>query len=413
MNSTSNVDPRYKRVLTLKDLILLGLSMTIGSGIFVLIDDVAKYSKNLMWFSMLISGFMSLLTALGYGELASIFKNNTGEYDYIKSITNDKTANGMGFCILVSDIFILSTIALGLGNYVSKITGENHVILIAIMAIIILNILNYCGIRTAANVSNYALYVKLTVILLVIIVSFMTHSPAENLTNFTNADSYGLCMASIIGLFAYLGFNNMTNFTEETINPGITIGKSITYTVIIVTIIYTLISIASLYAMSSSEISQSTTPLALITGKLFGPCGFIFFIVLAIISFIDTILVTCVSESRYIHAFLSSIFPQYGKYDMDEKHKTPFLSIILLTIMSSLIIYLFKNIGTTAIYGDLLILTIFVVVNFIVIILRYKKPDEPRQFKVPWNIGKIPVPTVIAIITGLYAIYQYVHHILT
>lgn len=409
MNPTT-IDTRYERVLDTKDLVLLGLSMTIGSGIFVLIDDVAKYSKNLVWLSMLLAGIMSLLTALSYGELSSMFKNNMGEADYIRAVSNDKTANVMGICILISDVFILSTIALGLGNYMTKII-EISTPLLAITSIVIINYLNYQGIRTSTNVSNVMLYIKLAVILVIIVISLTMNTPKENLFNTKNIDSCALSTASLIGLFAYLGFNNMTNFSEETINPAVTIGKSITYTIIIVTIIYTLIAFASLFVMNSTELSQTTTPLAMVMGKLFGFYGFVFFIILAIVSLIDTLLVSSVSESRYIHAILSKMSPQYKNYDMDKTHRTPYLSIIILVILSSLVICCFKNIGVTAIYGDLLIMSIFVIVNIIVIILRYQKPNEPRQFKIPFNIGRVPIPSVIAIVLGLYAICQYIIHI--
>lgn len=403
------VDTRYNRVLTAKDLTLLGLSMTVGSGIFVLIDDVAKNGKNLMWLSMLLAGIISLLTALGYGELASMFKNNMGESDYIRSVSNDKVANIMGIIILISDIFIISTVALGLGQYISTVIPSN-VILTALVSIIILNYLNYKGIKTATNVSNMALYIKLAVICLIIITSVSSGQPKENIINTKGITSNGLCTGSLIALFAYLGFNNLTNFSEETINPAVNIGKSITYTMIIVTIIYTVLLISAMFVMTSSELSHSTTPLASLFGKLFGSYGYAFFIVLAIVSLLDTLLVTSVSESRYIHAILSHIYPTYGKYDMDSTHQTPYMSIILLCLLSICIIFFFKKIGSTAIFGDLLILIVFVVVNIIVIILRFTKPDETRKFKVPFNLGKIPIPSVIAIIGGLYAIY---HHLRT
>jgi len=407
----SSPDVRYKRVLTTKDLILLGLSMTIGSGIFVLIDDVAKYSKNLVWLSFILAGFVGLLTAMGYGELSSIFANNMGEVDYIRSVTNNKTANIMGICILVSDIFIISTIALGLGNYLSKIIKINVKIL-AIMSLIVLNYLNYRSIRLSVNVSNTMLYIKLFVLFVIVVLCFMNYSPTEPFFSAQNVDSYGLSTASIIALFAYLGFNNMTNFSEETIDPAVSIGKAMTYTILIVTIIYTLIAFASLFVSNSMELSQTTTPLALISGKLFGSYGYLLFILIAIISLSDTLLVSSVSESRYMHSFFSNMDENYGRVDMDTSYKTPYLSIIILIIMSIILISIFKNIGTTAIYGDVLILIIFTVVNITVITLRYTYPEIERKYRIPFNVGKLPIPSVVAIILCLYAIYKYIGYVL-
>jgi APA family basic amino acid/polyamine antiporter len=200
----------------------------------------------------------------------------------------------------------------------------------------------------------------------------------------------------------------MTNFTEETINPEVTIGKSITYTVMIVTVIYTLIGFASLFVINSGDLAKTATPLATITGKMFGSYGYFLFILLAILSLFDTLLVTSVSESRYMHSFFSHMVPSFKNHDMDKTHKTPYISIILLVLLSAVVIYIFKNIGTTAICGDLLILSIFIIVNVIVIVLRYKRPDEPRKYRVPFNIGKVPIPSVLAIIMGIYVMYQHV-----
>lgn len=403
----SEIDTRYDRALDLKDLILLGLSMTIGSGIFVLTDDVAKNSKNLVWLSVFFAGIMSLLTAFSYAELASIFKNNEGEYGYVKAVSNKKVANIMGYVILISDIFILSTISIGMGHYVSKLIGcSPH--MIAITVLISLNIINYLGITMTKNVSNVAMYLKLLIIAGIILMSFTNNKPTENLLSTENVGITGFSTASIIALFMYLGFNNITNFAEESHKPATDIPKALVYTVAIVTIIYTLFTIASLFVVSSDELSQTTTPIATITGRLFGSGGFYLLVILTIISLLDTMLVTCVSETRYMHAFISQNHPQYGKSDMDSEHKTPYLSIILLTVLSILIIYVFKDIEKTAICGDLLILTVFIIVNIIVIVLRYKNPDEPREFKIPLNLGKIPITAVIAVILGVYVIYHYV-----
>lgn len=407
VGTNTPIDSRYKRVLSLRDLVLLGLSMTIGSGIFVLIDDVAKYSHNWLWLSMFLAGLMSLLTAMSYGELASLFPNNLGEYGYIKQVSDPITAKLAGIVVLVSDVFIIATVALGLGQHLSQIIGTN-VMTTAIALIVILNYLNFKGIQTASQVSNQALYLKLSIIGLIIVSCFVTGSPQEPLFQTQKLTTSGLSTASIIAIFAYLGFNNMTNLAEETINPTQTVGQSMVITVGLVTVIYTLLTLASMFVITSTDLSQSVTPLATITERLFGSHGFTLCLILAIVSLMDTLLVSSVSESRYIHGYLSQVSPSFGQADMNPNTRTPYLSIVVLVILTSVVIYMFKNIGVTAVCGDLLIMVIFIVVNLIVIILRYRQPDLPRPFKVPLNWGSLPLPSVMAIIIGLYAIYQLI-----
>lgn len=415
-----DIDPRYKRVLNTSKLTLLGLSMTIGSGIFVLIDDVAKHGKNFMWLGMLLAGVMCILTGLGYGELSSIFNNNLGEYGYIKSVTNETFGSLVGYILLLSDVFIIATVSLGLGNYVSKLVNINSIDLInkstsptiiAIIAIIALNIINYLGIQVSTSASNVALFVKIVLLIMIIVISINGNTRQENPLDITQFDINGISTASIIALFAYLGFNNLTNFAEETVNPEKSIGQSITNTLIIVTILYTLLLISSQFIVSSSDLSHSNTPLATITGKIFGSYGFVFCIILGIISLLDTILVSSMSESRYIHAFLSRKSDTYKELDMDHTTKTPYISIIVLSLLAIVIIIIFGNISNTAIFGDLIILSVFIMINIVVIALRIKQPELDRKFKVPFNINNIPIPSILGIIFGLYAIYYYVKHI--
>jgi len=381
--------------------------MTIGSGIFVLIDVMASHSHQLMWLSVLAAGVVSLMTSFSYGELAGMFQNNMGEADYIRSVTNDLWANVSGICILISDIFILATISLGLGHYLSVPTQISPVIS-AIISVIVLNYLNYRGLRLSANISQCALFLKLGAILLIIICGLINHHPQESLLSTNNVTASSFSAASIIGLFAYIGFNNMTNFTEETQKPEVTMGRAITTTVASVTVIYTLLAISALCIMTTIQLSRSTTPMATIFGQLFGSYGYVFLIGLAIISLLDTLLVSSVSESRYMHSFLSKLSPWYGQQDMDPQTRTPYWTIILLTFLTVVVIILFQQIGTIAVFGDLLILAIFVVVNIVTIILRIRHPETPRPFKVPFNIGRIPIPSVIGALLGIYGIYHYV-----
>lgn len=401
-----NADSRYRRVLNYSELVYLGLSLTIGSGIFVLIDNVAKYGGTLAWFSMLIAGIISLLTAFSYGELASMFHNNLAEYGYIATVTNQSLAKIVGLIILISDVFILSTIALGLGNYLSVIIPLSPVVL-AIIMVILLNYLNYCGISTSTQVNHFSLIIKLGALGFIFIVSLFRKSCQDQLTETKNVSGHGLMNGAVIGLFAYLGFNSLVNFSEESIDPHQSMSHAIITTVILVTIIYVLLTISFQCVLGSKATSQTNTPIATLSQKLFGNGGQWLFILLAIVSLTDTLLVTSVSESRYIHAYTANINQTWGQIDMHPINQTPYLSVIGLTIITALMIYGLQQIEITSIYSDLIMLIVFTVINLIVIILRYTMPKHPRPFQIPLNIGRFPLIPAFGFLIGLYIIYNY------
>lgn len=404
----SQITKGYKRILNLPDLVFLGLSMTIGAGIFVLLNNVAGHAKQLSWVAILLAGIICLLTAMSYAELSSIFRNNEAEYGYIKSVTNDTVANISGVLILVADVFIMATVTLGLSYYIGTIVKINPVI-IAIPIVLFINYLNYRGIRTSKNVSRVLLYMKIFILLAIIFLGFMFFRgvSGESLVNTEGVNQHEMFIAAIIGLFAFLGFNNLINLSEETINPGINIPKSLLYTLLISIVLYTLFTVSSLMILGSKGLSGTEVPLAAITNKLFGSYGKYFFVVLAIVALFDTLLVTNVSESRYVNAVFSNMSKKFGAKDMS-KYGTPYISIGILVVLTIIFILVAKNMEKLAIWGDSLILVIFIVVNVIVIVLRYRVPDEERKFKMPLNVGRFPVTAGLAILISVYGLYVYV-----
>jgi APA family basic amino acid/polyamine antiporter len=200
----------------------------------------------------------------------------------------------------------------------------------------------------------------------------------------------------------------LINLTEESINPRHDLPVAIITTVAIITIIYTLVTIVALSTLGSKTLSHTTIPLADLSQKLFGKYGQIIFKSLAVVSLADTILMTSVAESRSIHSIGETFIPHLNQIDFNQKYKTPFISIAITTIVSFLFVLLLQKVQFTAFYGDLIALIIFVVVNLIAIILRYKRPELHRPYKMPLNIGKLPIISVLGMGTGMYALYKYV-----
>ena len=404
METQTQNQTQYLKVLTFKDLLWSGLSSMIGVGIFVILTDVTRYSKNYAWISMLLAGISVLFTTFSYAELASIYNSNTTEYSYIKEVTNDKFALLSYFFISISDLLVLATIALGFGNYVGSIINQSS-ILIAVVSLIFFNIINFLGIKTSVAFSQKALMIKLFALGLIIFMGlFRCNSlnlvePQVQVTPIINGSMYAL--------FAYIGFQYIINLSEESIHPETDIPKAMLYGVGITTIIYTLVTIVSLMCIGSNALSLSNVPLANVCSELFGQHGSMFLKVLAIVALADTLLMSSVSQSRSFHGIFEKIIPNFTQTDLHQKYKTPHISIIILTVLTILLVCCLQSVSQTAIYGDIIALVTFLGVNIIAIIMRYKSPDVKRGFTIPFNIGKMPIISVCGALTSLYALYVY------
>ena len=76
--------PELKRTLGLMQVILYGVGLILGAGIYVIIGDVSAISGNMMWISFIFAAIIASLTGLSYAELASMFPKSAAEYIYVK-----------------------------------------------------------------------------------------------------------------------------------------------------------------------------------------------------------------------------------------------------------------------------------------------------------------------------------------
>ena len=81
--------------------------------------------------------------------------------------------------------------------------------------------------------------------------------------------------------------------------------------------------------------------------------------------------------------------------------QTPGMAVILAGIIS-LCFVMYQDLKFAANITNFVIFITFLAVNLSVLILRFTRPKEPRAFKIPFNIGPIPVTAVLGVLSCLY-----------
>src|SRR6186713_3305060 len=87
-------DKAFKRSLGLVDATMIVAGSMIGSGIFIVSADITRNVGSAGWliFVWLITGFMTLVAAVSYGELSGMFPKAGGQYVYLKEAYNPLVA---------------------------------------------------------------------------------------------------------------------------------------------------------------------------------------------------------------------------------------------------------------------------------------------------------------------------------
>src|SRR5919112_492841 len=80
----------FKPSLRLLDATMIVAGSMIGSGIFIVSADITRNVGSAGWLIVvwLITGFMTLIAAVSYGELSAMFPKAGGQYVYLKEAYN-------------------------------------------------------------------------------------------------------------------------------------------------------------------------------------------------------------------------------------------------------------------------------------------------------------------------------------
>lgn len=392
---------KLKRELNLFDVTFAGVGIIIGAGIFTLLGIATQTAGNAIWLSFVISAIVAILTGLSYAELSSIFKNDSGEYDYVEYAFNKKLALIIGIMIIISGAFSLATVSLGFGNYFKEIF-DLDLALIAISLIILCAVINYLSMKEVSRINIFATILQVLGLLIII---FSGIKYLGNVNYFLMPEGFkGVLEAGALIFFAFIGFEGIVKFEEETKNAHKTIPKAVILSVLITSIIYILVALISISVVPWQELSKSNAPLALIAFNEFGKNGFLILALIALISTASTVLISFAVSSRMIYGMAEEkCLP--GKFCLiDKKKRTPYVAIFSLALIVILLI-LIEDIKFVASITNIFLFLTFAFVNLSLIVLRYKKPHVERKFKIPLNIKNLNVPAFFGVLFSLILLY--------
>lgn len=388
----------YNRVLKQTDLILFICSQLFGAGIFVLLGNASKYSKNYTWLSIIISGCIALFSVYSYSQLSKKIQSSGGEYTFIEKVFNTKIANVIGIVMIIAGILCASAVSLGLGNYIQSLLQKIWNISLpglfyAIIGICITALINSSGVQESSRFSKMNVLFILIGFTMMIIQSFRKYPTQSNIK--TSVSIPHILYSSFLMSFAYWGFGSITKLADETIDPKKTISKAMYIAVLISIVFYAILAYISVKTVGFETLSTSKSPLAEVSNVLFGDYGFYFMSILGIIAMISTIFILNISRSRMIQ-YISDTYniPYLSK--IDTKTNTPLFAIICTTILTILFACI-NNIEKLATYANQLWLMILVLIN-----MAASKIGETRTQKT--------IPILGALQTGIIAVMSIINN---
>lgn len=417
MNETIEQN-EMKRELGLLDATLLVAGSMIGSGIFIVAADITRNVGSGGWLIAvwLITGLMTLIAALSYGELSAMFPKAGGQYVYLKEAYNPLVGFLYGWSFFA--VIQTGTIA-AVGVAFSKFTAylwpqvsEDLILfsmgsfkisaaqVLAIATIILLTYINTKGVKGGKMIQTSFTLTKLFSLFGLIIFGFIMMKPEIWTSNWENAwtmqklspdgsfqsltiaAALGAVAAAMVGsIFSSDAWNNVTFIAGEVRNPKRNIGLSLFLGTMIVTIIYVLANLVYLAVLPLEEIAYADKDRVAVAASsvIFGNIGTVIIALMIMVSTFGCNNGLILAGARVYHTMANDgLF--FKKTASLNKHAVPEFGLWLQCLVASVLCLSGK-------YGDLLDMISFVVVIFYVLtilgiyILRVKNPDAERPYK--------------------------------
>ncbi len=397
---------KLERTLGLGDIIMFGVGGIVGAGIYAIIGEAAGLAGHMLWLSFAIAATVALLTGLAYAEFVSRFPDAGGSFEYVKQAFNQKTALWLSVIMLFTGIVAPAAIAISFADYLGRLWEIPHWIpTVGIIAL--MGTLNIIGAQESSWFNTFATIVTLLGLGSVVWFSASEWGSADLLKMPENGVT-GLLSGAALIFFSYVGFEDLVKIAEETKEPEKVMPKGVLISGLIVLVIYILIAVSVVNVLSPDDLAKSKGPLAQVLSSVAGKTWVTALIIVALFATGKTILSNVLGSSRLLFDIARDSGAEWMTKlaKVDKGRGTPtfaILAICAVVVAFSLI----GNLKVVASISNIFVFSLFILINWALIRFRRRNPDaEKPYFKVPLNINRIPVLTVIAL-TGLVVLLGF------
>jgi APA family basic amino acid/polyamine antiporter len=448
----------FVRAMTLTDATMLVAGTMIGSGIFIVSSAISRAVGSPLWLLIIwgLTGLITLLGALAYGELAAMYPRAGGQYVFLRESMGPLMGFLYGWTLfLVIQTGTIAAVAVAFGRFVGVLwpaitpdryswfpqadvcfkalgcvdpsaaiqIGLTPQRLIGLLTVWILTWVNLRGVREGKFVQTSLSIVKAGALAILIILGFVVgRNSTAVAANFGAAFAAGPSItgafvlaagAAMVGsLFSSDAWNNVTFAAAEVQNPRRNLPLALVFGTGLVSVLYILANISYLQVLPLHGAADGATVLArgiehatqdrvgtAAAEQVFGPSGATFMAIAILISTFGCNNGLILSGARVYFAMARDklFFRRAGTLNA---RAVPSFALIVQSVWVSLLCL-------TGTYGQLLDYVIFAALLFYVLttiglfILRRKHPEIERPYRA---VGYPVLPGLYIVLAGAVSI---------
>lgn len=359
--------PKLKRTIGLSMLTLYGLGTILGAGIYVLVGKVAAHAGLYAPLAFLLAAMLATFSGYSYAKLSSAFPLSAGEAVYISEAFNSKSLSTLvGWMVVLTGVVSAATITNGFVGYLQVFVDIPDFWGISLLVFAMTGLAVW-GVSESVTVTVIATVLGLIGLLMILwysLPAFATlptriHEFVPPMNDF--GIWFGVLLGAFLAFYAFIGFEDMVNMAEEVRSPESTLPKSITYAIVVSSLLYFFVALAAVLQLPLEALVVSNAPLADVMNQHSASAAY-FISLISLAAIINGALVQIIMCSRVIYGMGNKGIAPALLAKVHPTRHTPYIATLVIGGVVWLLATSFE-LTTLAQITSFIIIVVFLLVN--------------------------------------------------
>lgn len=392
-----------KRALSLPLVVLYGIGVTVGAGIYVLIGVTAGKAGLYAPFAFLLAAGVVALSAASFAEMACRLPVSAGEAAYVQEGFRFKPLSlAVGLLVITSAIVSSAAISIGAMGYILEFIAapENLIIITVVLA---MGGVAAWGIMESVTFASLFTIIEVAGLVL-IVTAGLINDPGLVLRLQSVVPPLGdsapwlaVYSSGLLAFFAFVGFEDIVNLAEETHEPRKTLPWAIFLTLLASTLIYISVVSVAVLSVPIDQLATSRAPLGFVFHEVTGLPS-IAINAIAVVATLNGVIVQIIMASRVLYGLArqGNVPAVFGS--VNSVTQTPLVATAAVVGLI-LVLALFFPLQHLAEMTSRVVLTIFALVNTALLLIKYRGTPAPEG---AFTVGAwVPIGGVVSCVLML------------
>jgi len=399
-----------KRSVGLAGLVLYGLGVTVGAGIYVLVGEAVLRAGPYAPAAFLLAAIVMAFTAASYAELSTRIPRAAGDAVYVEAaFARPWLTVAVGLAVLAEAVIAAAAITVGAAGYLAELVALPRPALIAAIVVSMAAVAAW-GIRESILVAGVMTLIEVAGLAVIVALGLaadpaaLAALPAMLMPPPGDAVAVsGVLGASLIAFFAFIGFDDIVNLVEEARHPRRDLPRAIAITLVLVTVIYVLVALVAVRAIPAAEMAATEAPISLLFERLSGISPLAITLI-AIMATMNGVVIILVMAARVAYGMARAGRLPGWIGAVSARTRTPLRATVMVAAVV-LVLAVVAPLGALAEVTSALVLAVFFMVNLALVGLKLRGgAGRAPGFAVPALVPVCGALSCLGLLTGALAI---------